>query len=1416
MADYVTGVSLDGVRKLVDDKLLDDSIIDAIDGILSLAVVVSPVVAGPAALPLLGLLEWKNEAVKLAREAIKKLTKAQPRDYLEQAAKMAAANCLLTYTAYFDALQTHLPGLLESVNLSEAEKNRIIGSNVGKESNRHPLKKLRHGRRHESESFSATDLANQVISMPHPAVSSSDTDTRLELYQTMSENLLETLSARDEIWAPLSVDTRERIREVIMSEIPHQASAMYDAEFLGIAIDSQRFFLWSVLTDQSEKDKLIGKLGTDVRAQFELVGSAIASVDIGLQRLSKAIYETSQSSIPAPLDRGLGQVASELHSFYMDAIEQPIIDDTYSVDDSAPQLSYPTKVESFVPQGFRTAVYREKMQHLELEASWRELPVNEELGPFLVAHLESPYSVQIPLLILGHPGSGKSLLTEVVAARLAYPAYTTIRVELRDIDPDTEIQSQIETQIYKDTGREVNWVDFAGNLLMSPPVVIFDGYDELIQATGKLHADYLDRIRKFQHREAVVHHRPVRVIVTSRITLIDKAIIPPGTTIVRLEEFDRTRREAWSGVWNGNNDSYFRQVGIQPFSLPANPKVEELARQPLLLLMLALYDSSANKLSAEPDIDQTRLYNELLARFIERELAKGKDGVEFLRLSEDERQAQIDRELQRLGVAAIGMFNRQTLVIQREELDADLAYFDAQRDKSSTGARALSQADLLLGSFFFIHESRSRQADDVADSTASSSAFEFLHNTFGEFLAADFILRKVIEEADTVRQLMANPKLNDSLKRELTGLPESWFACLIHTPLHTRPVILNMLKEWGGHRLAGSGSGESYLHAIDEIVLAQLRSFLTDPTLPPLSVKDSRNPYTPLPALGQIAVYTLNLVLLRSYLSTDTYVLNESLLDAQLNGGHPWDRLTSLWRSWFPSESLSALASQITVTRRENSIAVKSDGSRLATQASTSLTAAYNTALALADDLTTVGLGLHLTELLALPENYLSGLRARARGGIGSHDFVPIIDLASARNSRHQARRLSIFLGRHSPRFLNSKGQNYESSFPNSLPPGNLLGFSDIADRVLLSPSQRSGVSIGPSRLDQFAMLSRYSAELAVSQRVALEPRWLPHLLLRNESVQDRSNLHEEFRKTKENPRPENSRTRSWSSLLAGPAAAPALRGALLHFVEVQHTHLATRIQEVFRDSPVNLFDVDTAAAIASVAWRGGLIDLCLQVLDIIIESCEGKKWMLLDIPDQLWPDFTDLLRSSIQGFSSRRVSISRILDKEIPNLIKEPRRSGFSSAGIAIHALNIGSKEDKQIIDYLILRAFDSSTLVDVRHRSWLLMLMRWALENSKDKIMRDLTSKRVRTQEYPETGSKFFWKYLLGIPDEQDFYTLDVDSVSRHLTEREASDLRWIVSKMRQARVSGPGRASSAPAAESSTTAARSRARKKGPGRG
>ncbi len=1357
MADGdITGLSLRGVRKLIDDKSIGESVLDAVDGLLGAVIVLSPLVAGPAALPLLALVEPKNELVKITKGAIKTMAKSQASDYLDKATRMAAANCLLTFTAYFDVLSQSLPGLTKEIRLTEEEKRRIAAAAVEPAtsgmSEVPPL-----GQRENAVSFQAGELANLVISVPHPAALDEARDTRLELYEGMSKSILRMLSGLD-AWEHKPIIERTQMELVLSEQIPALACSVYEAEYLGMAVDFPQFFVWSVLRDQQEKDALIKTVGADLRTQFELIAFALQTVDLGLQHLATAIRQIPRPAAIRPLPPDLAAVAEALYRNHEDEIDEPIIDDRYDVDDGRPRLVYPKKVDSYVPQAYRLARYLNETTHLEREEEWTARPVHSDLGPFLMRHLESPYSVETPLLILGHPGSGKSLLTQVIAARLAYPQYTTVRVELRDVNPDTDIQAQIEAQIRKNTGRDINWADWVDHLAMNPPIVILDGYDELLQATGKLFADYLDQVRRFQHREAV-QHRPVRVIVTSRLTLIDKAIVPPGATIVRLEEFDDERREAWTAVWNAHNSGYFQQARIRPFKLPTNDKIIQLAEQPLLLLMLALYDSNGNKLSSQPNIDQTLLYEQLLARFIERERSKGAGGAEFTGLPEADRKAEIDQEMEHLGVAAIGMFNRQDVKIRRDELNADLRYFEAEQDRVADGTRRMSQADLLLGSFFFIHESRSRVADDSAEALKGSAAFEFLHNTFGEFLAADFILRKVIAEANTICALSGEAALGDTLRQRLAIVSQGWFACLINTPLHTRPNILAMLREWGGHRLShGPRPPADLLKSLDMIIVAQLRSLLTQTSISDLFPKragSGETPYSPSPVLGHLAIYSLNLVLLRCFLTEGTYVLEEADLGTQPGGCRPWDRLVSIWRSWFPLESLGALAMLFTATRHETRIEIESVRSSLTVPNSSNLYTAYNVSVALADDLAAASTGIHVASLIEISESFLQDLRARIQPEVPG--LIPIVDSMLPR----------MFGGgiTNQPAFFGEAPVERLLSGKHPKVPGYMLNFTEMVNRLVITPRQRARMSVDPSELSQLTFLSRYEAELTVHTRNELESRWLP-FLLRSRSP--------EIRREDTDLRP------VWRRFLLSPAAAPTLRAAWRCLDKVQCAEIVADVADALADSEVRAFDIDTVAALAVLSWRGGAVELCARSLETIIQKCSGETWNMLDVPIETWGGLADLFVSGDPVIESQRNRFAALIHLAINVTFgiyrREPELVNRAFSEFWIHAFRIiGAPLPEYAMDIVQnVLSGPMNSLGSTADRSSILLLMRWARENHDHEFV-------LRVFGVP-SGPDREWLTIFGEGQHGRLAEIDIDKASMELTYREVMDLRWVVNILRQ----------------------------------
>src|SRR5262249_38965173 len=142
------------------------------------------------------------------------------------------------------------------------------------------------------------------------------------------------------------------------------------------------------------------------------------------------------------------------------------------------------------------------------EGWWVEAERRADLAAFLATYLTGVPATEVPLLILGQPGSGKSALTRVLAARLPASDFIPMRVALRDVPADAGIQDQIEYAIRSATGEAVPWPDLVRDAGDALPVVLLDGFDELLQATGVNRSDYLRKVAAFQHREAV-QGRPV-------------------------------------------------------------------------------------------------------------------------------------------------------------------------------------------------------------------------------------------------------------------------------------------------------------------------------------------------------------------------------------------------------------------------------------------------------------------------------------------------------------------------------------------------------------------------------------------------------------------------------------------------------------------------------------------------------------------------------------------------------------------------------------------------------------------------------------------------------------------------------------------------------------------------------------------
>ncbi len=393
--------------------------------------------------------------------------------------------------------------------------------------------------------------------------------------------------------------------------------------------------------------------------------------------------------------------------------------------------------------------YRSSMQ-LENPEVWSRCREREGIGKFISDILRHPVTGALPLLVLGHPGAGKSLLCHMLAARILSHEYHVIIVKLRDTVADQTVPQQINQQMERDFANGCTWSEFVESGLRKPFLVIFDGYDELLQASGKTYADYLQRIAEFQKQQGDIYGIFVKCIVTSRVTLIDKALIADRTPVVMLADFHPPKIQRWCQIWNKKNEEYFARDGVEPFRLEDTDKIFELAKQPLLLLMLALYDANGNALKKDRELNGTQLYDRLIREFILREKRKDES---FRRLQAKAQEKTIDREMTKVSIAALGMYNRKVLYIHSEELEKDLGFILQAGDGGKEREEyELPESDKLLGSFFFIHRSDAVHMEERK--TVRNAAYEFLHNTFGEFLTANYIVEELYHVLDWIKMLL--------------------------------------------------------------------------------------------------------------------------------------------------------------------------------------------------------------------------------------------------------------------------------------------------------------------------------------------------------------------------------------------------------------------------------------------------------------------------------------------------------------------------------------------------------------------------------------------------------------------------------------------------------------------------------------
>jgi hypothetical protein len=752
--------------------------------------------------------------------------------------QLAAAHAVVAITAYFD----EVAGLALPFNVAEPGMDR------------RDEVRLAGGEPIDGDTRSlAAALLRSDVPQPGPQYPYEVTLERVRgFYEHLSVAVLRFVSGLA-LWDRLDETERARLTSALANGVPDGAIVRYEGLVRRLAAECPEVALWLNLMEH------------------QATRSRLASVHWSLTELERLLAGLVAGNAPAAGRAILARV-------HQAALREPIL-----ASGLVPEgLQVPSLEEGYVDPCFRAADAGAG-EPISEQRWWDCQDVRDDLPGFLAGHLTSPRAMTAPLLVLGQPGAGKSVLTHILAARLAPEDFLVVRVDLRDTPADADVQTQLEHGIRTLTGERVSWPELARTADGALCVVLLDGFDELLQVTGVTQSDYLERVAMFQ-RAGADRGQPTAVVVTSRTAVAERARPSSGMTAVHLEPFNEAQVRHWLEIWNSRNASYLAARNLTPLTDEAVLRNPDLASQPLLLMMLALYDAEENRLQREDAaLGEAELYERLLRRFAAREVGKSGAG-----LPESALKIEVEREMRRLSIAAFAMFNRNRLWTTEQELDDDLAALrEADERQLQAGFRAaLTPGGLAIGRFFFIHQSRATR-DGYRLRT-----FEFLHATFGEYLVARMVLQELQRLVDAAQLDLArlrHPAADDAYL----------YALLSFTALTARGDSIVSFLQQGLEPVLTEPDRRTLLRG------ALLRSF----HLALLARRDDRyGNYEPAPLTvpARLAAWSANLLLLTVLVAGDV-TASDLFPDAAEEPKLAWHEAALLWRGQLKERGWTSL-----------------------------------------------------------------------------------------------------------------------------------------------------------------------------------------------------------------------------------------------------------------------------------------------------------------------------------------------------------------------------------------------------------------------------------------------------------------------------------------------------------------------------
>ncbi|EOR71559.1 ATPase [Thermobifida fusca TM51] len=766
------------------------------------------------------LLAARTELVGFTHQALNRLDReAHLLTRVERTRYIAAAHSAIVVTAFFESLDdTELPFRLDN-GLDDAAAGVADRKRLGE--------------------FVALLVAS-APPLPRPQRSTADGRARVRRFYLRRCKQLPSVLRGMPLWEELDESQRRAITERLGASLADRCVRRYEELRDKLAASFPEFGAWASLSM--------------VRAR-----TSVTDVPMGLSRLQHRLQSISTGRVPSAVRGALARAHEE-------RLNVPPVRHTGGTH--IPPLSI-----SYINPCFRvTEITAHARPH---DAAWWEehTEVRDDLAEFLLGYVTSPRALTHPLIVVGPPGSGKSALASVLAARLPDSDFTAVRVSGRNLPADGY------DRVLADRFAEALAAAGGGNC-DALPVLILDGLEEVTTRSLASRSDLLAGVTRFQ-RERAAGPDPVAVVVTCRDSTAARMRFPLGSVVLRLEDFTDAQLATWLSIWNRVNSSYFHHHGVASLDWETVEAHFPLARRPLFLLMLALYDGVGNALRrVNAPLRETALYERWLRMLADS--TDRADPVATERPAEAEsdpevRSGRIEQALLTASLLALSLFHRGGEVVDGATVAADR---DALVRWPPHYARPLDPLRLPC-------------VGETPPAEGAPTGLAFTDPVLGDYLVARLVAEELAELAEArmreLRSIRPAP-VDDSFL----------YALLSFTPLSVSGEVLRFLAD--RLRLLAP-------HVRDELRLV-LAELLREAGRHRREAHYGGYRPVELGAACRDAIYTANLLLVLMGVHGGAVPLRE-LFGA--GAVRRWRSLAHLWRSQLPPEQWASLAESLRV-----------------------------------------------------------------------------------------------------------------------------------------------------------------------------------------------------------------------------------------------------------------------------------------------------------------------------------------------------------------------------------------------------------------------------------------------------------------------------------------------------------------------